>query len=135
TAFLRQPFHQCVAPTQANASFGESLAAGDLVELFARYGANRFAIERLESDDRVDAVEKFRAGETLHGSLKRAAARWTEANRTLLLAPQIRGEDDNRTPETRGPAVAVGQAAFIEQSQQHVEHFRSGFLDFVEQDD
>ena len=47
---------------------------------------------------------------------------------------EVRGEDQDGVAEVHRPALAVGQATFVQHLQQHVEHVRVGLLDLVEQD-
>ena len=96
------------------------------------------AVERVEDDDLVDAVEELRqeAGlERLHHGLAHfffAAPSFGD----LLdhLAADVAGHDDDGVREVDGVAVVVGQAAVVEHLQQDVEHVAVGLFDFVEQD-
>ena len=50
-------------------------------------------------------------------------------------AADVAGHDDDRVLEVDRPALAVGQAAVVEDLEQDVEDVRVGLLDLVEQDD
>ena len=50
-------------------------------------------------------------------------------------AADVAGHDDDRVLEVHGPALAVGQAAVVEDLEEDVEDVRVGLLDLVEQDD
>ena len=50
------------------------------------------------------------------------------------VAAEVRGHDDHGVPEVHRAAVAVGEAAVVEQLQQHVEDVAVRLLDLVEQD-
>src|SRR5208337_1340236 len=51
-----------------------------------------------------------------------------------LVASDVRGHDDHRVAEIDGTALAIGEAAVVENLQQDIEHIRMRLLDFVEQD-
>ena len=97
------------------------------------------AVERVEDDRFVDAVEEL--GQEL--GTERGADRL--ANFFLAapfvgdlldqLAADVRRHDDDRVGEIDGAAVAVGQAAVVENLQQDVEDVAMGLFDFVQQHD
>jgi hypothetical protein len=61
----------------------------------------------------------------------------TRANRSVLdqVGADVAGHDQDDVAEVDVPAERVGQAAFLHDLQQHVEHVRVGLLDLVEQHD
>ena len=102
--------------------------------------------ERLEDDDLVDAVEELRAEVLAQRLLHRllellllagAVAAAGEAERGLLLhsRAQVAGHDDDGVAEVDGAAVAVGQAAVVEDLEERVEDVGVRLLDLVEEDD
>ena len=50
------------------------------------------------------------------------------------VAADVRGHDEDRVLEVDGAALTVGQAAVVEDLQEHVEHIGRGLLDLVEED-
>ena len=58
---------------------------------------------------------------------------------TLVLhdfaAAQVAGHDNQRILKVHAAALAIGQAAIVQNLQQHIEHIRMGLFDFVQQDD
>ena len=58
---------------------------------------------------------------------------------TLVLhdfaAAQVTGHDNQGVLKVHAAALAIGQAAIVQNLQQHIEHIRMGLFDFVQQDD
>ena len=95
----------------------------------------------MEDDDLVDAVEELRSedrAQRLGDSFLHLLVGGLVALAGVLrdeLAPDVAGHDDDRVLEVDGAALAVGQAAVVEDLEQDVEDVRMGLLDLVEQDD
>ncbi len=90
----------------------------------------------MEHDDVVDAVDELGAEVLLHDLQHRLLhLRVVRLARQLLdhVRAEVRGHDDDGVAEVDGAALTVGQAAVVENLQQHVEHVRVRLLDFVEQ--
>src|SRR5215471_1085106 len=122
-AVLEQPGH------------GRDLDVDDLREVLAR--------ELVEYDDVVDPIQELGPEpgfERIHQALARffgplVAGVNREADRIALDHPgaDIARHHDHRVLETDGAALAVGEAAVVENLQQGVEHLGMRLLDLVEQ--
>ena len=100
--------------------------------------------QRVEYDDVVDAVQKLRAG-TCCAALPAGACAYLrcaaslavhrEADGVLLhhAGAHVRSHHDHRVLEADRAALAVGQAAVVQNLQQRVEDVRVRLFDFVEQ--
>ena len=88
----------------------------------------------LHVDDRADLLGRQRIED-----VRMSSRRFTNSGRKnfahLVLAAQVARHQDERLREVDRAALAVGQAAVVEQLQQHVEHVRVRLLDLVEEDD
>ena len=129
------------------AVFGE--AAVEAVDLQLGDGADLLAAEWLENHEFIDAVDEFRremVDDGAHDGLlelfmgvSRGALigvrRGTRPAHQLLNAvgAKVGGHDDDGVAEIDCAAVVVGEAAVVEDLQQHVEDFGVGFFNFVEQ--
>ena len=90
----------------------------------------------MEDDDLVDAVQEL-GPEVLPQRLEHLLAhRARTAPRAVRdgLAADVRRHDDDGVLEVDGATLAVGQAAVVEDLQQHVEHVVVRLLDLVEED-
>ena len=96
----------------------------------------------VEDDDLVDPVEELRpelgpqrVGDlALHGLVGRGVAGRAPRGGGDQLAADVAGHDDDGVLEVDRPALAVGQAAVVEDLEEDVEDVRVGLLDLVEQD-
>ena len=102
---LFKPFHQ---PAQ--------LDVDDLLHVLA--------VERVEDDDLVDAVDEFGPEVCPH-----------DVHRVGVALAEIRRHDDDGVLEVDRAALAVGQPTVVQQLQQDVEHFGMRLFDLVEQHD
>ena len=96
--------------------------------------------ERLEEDDLVKAVEKFRTEMAAQFSLNKITRLLTDLAVGAdaveeILAAEVRGHDQDGVLEIDGAPLGIGDAPVVEDLQQHVEHVWMGFLDFVKEDD
>jgi hypothetical protein len=94
------------------------------------------ALEPVEQDDLVDAVEEFRAEVRPHHRHDLITHRVGVLPLRLvgqILGAEIRGHHDERVAEVDGVTLSVGEAAVVEHLQQHVEHVGVGLFDLVEQ--
>ena len=96
--------------------------------------------ERLEEDDLVKAIEKFRtemAAQFALNEIPRLFADLAVDADTFeqILAAEVRGHDQNGVLEINGAPLGIGDAPVVEDLQQHVEHVWMGFLNFVKKDD
>ena len=100
--------------------------------------AHLVALEPVEQDDLVDAVEEFRPECRTHHR-HHLIAHGLGVLAFLLGDEEFRAEigshDDKRVAEIDRAALPVGQAPVIEHLQQHVEDIRMRLLDLVEQHD
>src|SRR5579875_292981 len=109
-----------------------------------------FLGELLEADDLIDAVQELRSEGLLHGihhqvaDLLVALGMLLHVRRRPLetnlegglvdeLGADVRGHDDDRVLEVDGSPLAVGQAAVVENLQQHVEDVGVRLFDLVEE--
>ena len=105
------------------------------------------ALQLVEDDDLVDAVEELGLEDTLelagdaalHVVVGHAlVGRLREAERRVLgdhRGADVAGHDEDRVAEVHRAALRVGEAAVLEDLQEDVEHVRVRLLDLVEQDD
>ena len=88
----------------------------------------------MEDDNLIDAVEKFRAKMGLQDALHLVAG-----DAALPVEPQfaaqVAGHNHHAVAKIHRAALAVGQAAVIEQLQQHVKNFAVSLFNFVKEDD
>src|SRR5438270_2447999 len=95
-----------------------------------------FAGQRLEHDHLVDAVQELGA-EVLNQHAHDAVPDLVEGLAGELLddlAAEVGGHDQDRVPEVDGAALAVGQAAVVEDLEQDVEDVRVRLFNLVEED-
>ena len=93
------------------------------------------ALERVEDDDVVDAVQELGAevlAQRLHHLVANRVVRAARGGDRL--AAEVGRHDDDRVLEVDRAPLAVGQAAVVEQLQQDVEHVRVRLLDLVEEE-
>ena len=101
-----------------------------------------FGCQRIENDDIVHAIQKLRPellAERVHKALSRligalVLAMHREPDGVLLhhTGPDVGRHDDHHVFEAHRAALAVSQAAVVENLQHHVEDFRVGLLDLIE---
>ena len=94
------------------------------------------ALEPVEQDDLVDAVEEFGAEVRPHHRHDLIAHRVAVLPLRLvgqIFGAEIRGHHDERVAEVDGVTLAIGEAAVVEHLQEHVEHVGVGLFDLVEQ--
>src|SRR5207245_4609910 len=93
-----------------------------------------FTAKRLEDDDLIDAIKEFRT-EVLPHRLQHQALPISLGQVRILqqVAPEVRRHDDDRVAEVNRPALAVREAAILEDLQQDVEHIRVRLLDLVKE--
>ena len=95
---------------------------------------NLLLLQGLEGDDIIHTVQEFRT-EEVHQHLLNLFA----VHLTLVLhdfaAAQVTGHDNQRILKVHAAALAIGQAAIVQNLQQHIEDVRMGLFDFVQQDD
>ena len=150
---LDHPFQRACAISGLVAAFGQPFAGiGRQIEhdlaLLEQFGQphhldidNRphfIALQAMEQDDFVDAVEEFgpeMGFDKAHHIVPHRLAVLAFGLVDQIFRPEIRGHDDQRVAEIDRAALPVGQAAIVEHLQQDVEHVGMGFLDFVEQHD
>ncbi len=94
----------------------------------------------MEHDDLVDPVQELRpepvVERLVQAGLHRLVVRLlVTTGRGDQVAADVAGHDHQGVPEVDRPALAIGQAAVVEDLEQDVEHVRMGFLDLVQQDD
>ena len=102
-----------VGDLEPDAPLGQPLP--QLVELDVDDAPRSASVERAEPDDLVDAVDELGLEERHR------------------VARQVGRHDQHGVGEVDRAALAVGEAAVVEQLQQHVEHVGVGLLDLVEQ--
>ena len=91
-------------------------------------------LEAVEDDDIVHPVEEFRLEmepQRLHDPLPHELF---VADLGEVLAADVGGHDHDGVLEIHGAAVAVGEAAVVQDLQEGIEDLRVGLLDFVEED-
>ena len=96
------------------------------------------ALEPMEQDDLVHAIEKFRAEACAHHAHDLIPDRVGILALGLvhqIVGAEVRGHHDQGIPEIDRVALAVRQTPVVEHLQQHVEHVRMRLLDLVEQHD
>src|SRR5262249_43441152 len=104
-----------VSEFDCNVAFGEALAQP--VELDVDDLGHMLFGERVETDDLVDSIEKFR----------------TEAAAQVVIASDVRRHDDDRILKVDRAALTVSKSAIIHNLQENVKDIRVSFLDLVEQ--
>jgi len=102
--------------------------------------------ELAEDDDLVETVEEFgtemvlqlRLEHFLHLIVGDRIIALPEPELVLVrnpVGPDVAGHDEDHVFEVHMPPERVGQAPFLHDLQEHVEHIGVGLLDFVEEDD
>ncbi len=119
------------AVSQAAAKGGDEVV-NDVRQVVAR--------ERTEHEDLIQTVEKLRPESAAQLALHvLARVRGDLAVRAdaveQVLAAEVRREDDDRVLEVHRAALAVRDAAVVEDLQQDVEHIRVRLFDLIEQHD
>ena len=109
-------------------------AVAEALEHDGRDVLDLLLLEGLEHDDVIDTVEEFRTEVILEDLLDRALRLFVALVEDLMRA-EVRGHDDDRILEVDHTALAIRQAAIVEDLQQHVEDIAMRFLDLIEQDD
>lgn len=126
-----------VGEGEGHAAVGE--APAQVADLNLDDLAEVFAGEPVEDDGLVDAVEKLGAEVIAEHRLDRhfhfnvGAAAFGEA--LDVLAAEVAGHGDDCVAEVDGAAVAVGEAAVVEDLEEDVKDVAVCLFDFVEQDD
>ena len=88
----------------------------------------------MEHDQFIQAVDEFRLELHVHGVHHGLLLGFViQFGVHQELRAKVGGHDQNRVLEVHGSALPVGQAAVIEHLQQHVEHFRIGLFNLIEQ--
>ncbi len=144
--FAHQLVFRCLRQLELDAAVGHAFAhfVGEEVDDLFELGL----CERLEDDELVDAVEELgpevlakglfhRLAQPLLLALPGAIDAAGEAEGGFLLEPgaEIARHDDDGVAEVHGAAVAIGEAAVVQDLQEGVEDVRVGLLDLVEEDD
>ena len=94
----------------------------------------------MEDDHFVDPIQELRpeldSERVRHRGLHRLVrlVAFVAAGRSDGRTADVAGHDHDRVLEVDGPALAVGQAAVVEDLEQDIEHVGMGLLDLVEED-
>src|SRR5579871_6182693 len=91
----------------------------------------------MEDNHLVNAVDELRAKSLLPQTLAHLPLHLVFIHPLVLPPPlvaDVARHDDDRVPEIDSAPLSIGQAAIIEDLQQHVEHLRSSLLDLIQQD-
>ncbi len=108
----------------------------ELEQEFVDHAQDDGFVQRLEADGRVEPVAELGGEQALDvGHLVALLALIGETDDGFLhgFRAGIRGHDENDVAEVSLAPVVVGEGTVVHDLQQHVEHIRVGFLDFVEQ--
>ena len=131
---LGQVLPQCVGERGFDLFLSE--LAFQLQQEFVDHTQDDRRIQRPETDDGIQPVAELRREQAFDvGHLVALLARIQETDARLVhrLGTGIGGHDDDDVAEIGFAAVVVGQGAMVHDLQQHVEHIRMSFLNFVEQ--
>ena len=88
----------------------------------------------MEHNQFIQAVDEFRLELHMHGVHHGLLLGFViQFGVHQELRAKVGGHDQNRVLEVHGPALPVGQTAVVEHLQQHVEYFRIGLFNLIEQ--
>ncbi len=95
------------------------------------------AAEAGEDEDFIDPIEKFGAEELVQLPQDSATTLVSGGvgERFQAIRGGVAGHDDDGVGEIHAPALAIGQAAVVENLQKNVEDFGVRLLDFIQQHD
>lgn len=108
----------------------------EAVDLQLGDAAQLLWLQWMEEDDLVQSVEKLwakRAAHQLHDAV--VCRRGGVAVRQEQLAADVAGHDDDRVGKGHRAPFAVGQAAVVQHTQEHVEHFPVRLFDLIQKHD
>ena len=135
-ALVGQPFDRILTQLQGDSPVGKKgFKAPDLDRDNARHVR---ALEAVEQDHLINAVEKFRTEirpNHCHDLLTHRADIFILTQIHQIFRTQVRRHDDQRVAEVDGTALPIGQTAIIKHLQQYVEDIGMRLFDLVEEHD